>query len=292
LALEERILLVAGCPAIVDGLLPLVRQFACGEYGIALGGAHAKGVADAKSDLDLYLFARQVLPAEKRARLCQQWGIALQSVTSWGAPGAFVQGGTDFYLDGLKVECWLRNVDYVDEIVDECKRGIVRREFVTWTVMGFYRHCTLSDLSNMRPVEDPGGILARWKAAVSAYPPKLRATILETHLQAAQFWPDNFHYRTAVERCDVIYTTGIVQQVVHNLIQVLFALNRAYFPGDKRLALAVKHLDVKPQEASRRIVELLSPGDGLARTTLDRQRGELGALVEEVVALVAQEKER
>jgi hypothetical protein len=269
-------------------LLPLIRQFARGEYGIALGGAHAKGVADAESDLDLYLFAREVLPAEQRERLCQAWGMGIQSVVSWGAPGAFVQGGTDFDVGGLKVECWLRNVDYVDEIVDECQRGIVRKEFVTWTVMGFYRHCTLSDLHNMHPLEDPEGVLARWKAAVSVYPPKLRATILETHLRAAQFWPDNFHYRTAVERKDVIYTTGIVQQVVHNLIQVLFALNRVYFPGDKKLALALEHLEVKPPKTNQRVVDLLAPGGSWDRASLKRQRDELCALVQEVAVLVAQ----
>jgi hypothetical protein len=282
--------MVASYESIADGLLPLVRQFACGEYGIALGGAHAKGAADPESDLDLYLFAREVLPARERASLCKQWGAGLESITSWGVPGTFVQGGTDFYVNGLKVECWLRNVDYVDQIVDECRRGIVQREFVTWTVMGFYRHCTLSDLDNMHLLEDPDGILARWKAAVSQYPPKLRATILETHLQAALFWPENFHYRTAVERCDVIYTTGIVQQVVHNLIQVLFALNRVYFSGDKKLALALDHLEVTPPDASRRIVALLSPGGGRDRDTLDRQRGELCALVQEVVALVARDE--
>ena len=151
--------------AVVDALLPLIGQFACGEHGIALGGAHAKGVADRESDLDLYLFAREVLPAKERERLCAQWGAAPLSIVSWGLPGPFVQGGTDFYVDGLKVECWLRNVGYVGEILDECERGIVQREFVTWTVMGFYRHCTLSDLYNMRPLVDPAGILARWKAA-------------------------------------------------------------------------------------------------------------------------------
>ena len=191
-------------------------------------------------------------------------------------------------MDGLKVEVWLRNIETVDEIVDECARGIARREFVTWTVMGFYRHCTLSDLYNMRPLKDPDGILARWKAAVSVYPPKLRTTILETHLQAAQFWPDNFHYRTAVERCDVIYTTGIVQQVVHNLIQVIFALNSTYFPGDKKLALALEHLEVRPPEISQRIEALLSPSGGRTRAALEQQRKEVRLLVGQVEALVAQ----
>ena len=164
--------------------------------------------------------------------------------------------------------------------------GIVRREFVTWTVMGFYNHCALSDLHNMVPLEDPAGVLARWKGAVAEYPPKLRETILNDHLRAAQFWPENFHYRSAVARCDAIYAAGIVHQVVHNLVQVLFALNRTYFPGDKKLDIALEHLEVKPAGFTERIQRLLLPGTGRDRDTLDRQRSELIELTRQVEELV------
>jgi hypothetical protein len=75
--------------------------------------------------------------------------------------------------------------------------------------------------------------------------------------------------------------------VVHNLIQVLFALNRVYFPGDKKLALALDHLEIAPLHASRRIADLLALEEGRNRDSLDCQRRELCALVQEVVALVA-----
>jgi hypothetical protein len=271
---------------IVDTLLPLLRQFVLGEYGIALGGAHAKGVEDQESDVDIYLFAQQVLPAQERARRCEEFGSAIGSVVSWGVDAPFVQGGTDFYLHGTKVECWLRNTDYISDILSDCVAGIVRREFVTWTVMGFYNHCTLSDLHNMVPIEDPAGVLARWKAAVTEYPLKLRETILKDHLRAAKFWPENFHYRSAVARCDAIYAVGIVHQVVHNLIQVLFALNRAYFPGDKKLNIALEHLEVKPAGFTEQIQRLLLPGTGRDRDTLDQQRTALIELTRQVEELV------
>jgi hypothetical protein len=274
--------------SMVDKLLPLLRRFPRSEFGIALGGAHAKGVEDRESDLDLYVFARQVRPAGERMQLCRQYDDAIGSVTSWGEDSKFVQAGTDFYYNDVKVECWLRHVDDVSHIVDECVRGIVRREFVTWTVMGFYNHCTLSDLAKMVPLEDPAGILARWKAEVSVYPPKLRERIIDDHLRAAKFWPENYHYRTAVERCDCIYTTGIVQQVVHNLIQVVFALNCVYFSGDKKLAVALDHLAVKPREFSERIAGLLLSEAGRSPAALHRQRIELGALVAELEALADQ----
>ena len=272
---------------IVDELLPLLRQFCRGEYGVALGGAHAKGVDDEESDLDLYVFAREVIPAADREQLCRPFADDVESIYSWGDAPEFVQTGTDFYLKQQKVECWLRHIDYISNIVAECKDGIVKRDLITWTVMGFYNHCTLSDLHRMKPLDDPFGILAHWKSELVEYPPKMRETIVTDHLTAARFWPGNFHYRSAVERCDFIYVMGIVQQVVHNLIQVVFALNRVYFPGDKKLDVAIEHLTVKPDRFTERIRYLLFPGVKVDRSFLREQREELSELVREVESLAA-----
>ncbi|MFL5541399.1 MAG: nucleotidyltransferase domain-containing protein, partial [Longimicrobiaceae bacterium] len=72
--------------AVVRELLPLVRTFCTGEeYGVALGGSHAKGTADAHSDVDIYLFADAFLPAARRVELVTaRLGEAARAV-SWGA---------------------------------------------------------------------------------------------------------------------------------------------------------------------------------------------------------------
>jgi hypothetical protein len=271
---------------LVEQLLPALRGFSRGEYGIALGGSHAKGVADERSDLDLYVFAREVLPNEERTRLIERLP-GVTGIVSWGQTEPFIQAGTDFYLARQKVEVWLRNADYMADTIGDCRAGIVRHDMVTWTVMGFYNHCALSDVSKMRALEDPYGILARWQAAVSEYPPELRDAIIGRHMQAARFWPGNFHCLSAVERGDVIYVAGIVQQVVDNLIQVLFALNRVYFPGEKKLAAALDHLPVKPEAFVARIERLVFPAATAEVGYLGEQSRELAALVEEVCALVA-----
>ncbi len=277
---------------MVDELVPLVRQLvqadcrAHGEYGIALGGAHAKGVDDAESDLDLYLFAPRVLTVAERARACQAFSADVSEVVCWGEDEPFVQGGADFLYRGRKVECWLRNTEYIAGSVAECQAGVIHHDLVTWTVMGFYNYCALSDLAHMLPVDDPGGMLARWKDDVGHYPPKLRQAIIERYLGAARFWPHNFHYKSAVERCDSIYTVGIVQQVVHNLIQVLFAVNETYFPGDKKLDIALDHLAATPENFAQRVKWLLCPGSPLDRPMLAKQREELGRLLAEVEALI------
>lgn len=277
--------------AAVETLRPLLRQLVCGEYGVAVGGAHAKHMDDEESDLDLYVFAGGILPNPERTRLTLQLSPDVRDVVSYGCLEPFEQAGTDFFLGTLKIECWFRNTASLDHALDEGAAGIVRQDLVTWTTTGFFNHCSLSDLNSMVPVEDPTGLLARWKDRVRRYPPRLRASIIERHLGAARFWPGNFHYRSAVERRDVIYTTGIVQQVVHNLIQVLFAANRAYFPGDKKLASAIASLDLVPDRFAERVQGLLFPGRPVNVEVLRDQQRELQDLLKAVEGIVSRTSE-
>lgn len=274
-----------GLATAIETLLPALRACCRSDYGIALGGAHAKGVDDAESDIDLYVFAREILPGGERSAI---FGAlpGVEQVTCWGEDGVFEQAGSDFFYQGKKIEVWFRNSDYIAAVIESCLRGEARRDYVAWTVMGFYNYCTLSDLSKMHPLDDPTGLLAGWQSTVSVFPPALRERIVRVHYWSARFWPDNFHYKTAIRRCDVIYTAGIVQQTVYNLIQVLFALNEIYFPGEKKMAAALEQLAVKPVGFTRRIERLLFPAEPANAAVLEAQRQELAALVEETASLV------
>jgi predicted nucleotidyltransferase len=274
--------------AIVRELLPLVRAFCAGEpYGIALGGSHAKGTADAHSDVDVYLFADAFLSAARRVELVTaRLGDAAQAV-SWGADDPFVEGGTDFSVDGIRVECWLRSARQVESTIADCVEGRIRRERAVWTAMGYFNYVALGDVHAMRIVDDPRGMLARWKAQVATYPEPLRDAILRRFMAEAAFWPENPHYLGAVERADVIYTSAIVQQVLQALIQVVFALNRAYFPGEKKLAGALDKLPVAPPNFAARCEALLCPGAPPSVAKLREQRRDLTSLVSEVGELRA-----
>lgn len=272
--------------AVINDLLPLLRSLCLADYGIALGGAHAKGVDDAESDLDLYVFTANAHGNTDRTRLAAAFSPEITQLVSWGDDNPFIQGGTDFYYKGIKVECWLRASWLIETAIKDSHEGLIKRDYVTWTTTGFYNHVALSDIKVMKPLDDPTGLLARWQQEIAVYPEKLYEAVINTHLPAARFWPHNFHYSSAVERLDVIYTTGIVAQVVHNLIQVLFAVNRTYFPGDKKLANALSHLERLPGDCVKRINGLLWPGEACTVQVLQAQQQELQRLVQEVAELV------
>lgn len=271
----------------IADLLGLVRSLADGEYGIALGGSYAKGTADADSDLDLYLFSKRIRPREERQRLVAAYSPDITALVCWDVGDPVTQCGTDFRYCGRLVETWTRSIDAIDAVIEECRQGIVKRNLVTWTTTGFYNHCCLSDIQVMIPLEDPAGIISLWKSLIAVYPPKLKQAIIEQHLGAARFWPWNPHYQSAVERADVIYVTGIVQQVVHNVIQVLFALNETYFPGDKNLRRSTDHFQLAPPRLGERLDSLLWPDYPPTPEMLHRQQADLCDLVQETMKLVS-----
>ena len=275
-----------GILKIVGELTPLVRTFSRSDYGIAVGGAHAKGVEDTASDLDLYLFAEEVLTCDNRRRETTDFSSRISHVICWGEDDPFEQGGTDFEYEVGKVECWLRHIDVIEGSIAEGLKGIVRCDRVTWTPNGFYNHCALSDVDSMVVIDDPTGMLAHWKAAIAVYPSRLRGRIISTHLDAARFWPANFHYDSAIQRQDVIYTTSIVQQVLHNLVQVLFAVNEVYFPGDKKMDGALARLDRLPVRLAERMRGLIWPGEAASVAVLKGQQADLQALLAETESLV------
>ena len=278
--------MTAAPEAVAAELLPLLRKMCAGEYGIAIGGSHSKGSSDALSDVDVYLFAREVLPGAERAlRVAAALGC---EAASWGRDVPFVEGGTDFVYRGQRVECWLRNPERVEATIAACREGRIQRDLVVWTVMGFFNYVVLADVRAMRDVEDPYGFLGRWKEETGSYPERLRSAVVGRFMEEASFWPENFHYATAVERADVFYTSGIVQQVVQALIQVIFALNREYFPGEKKVAYALSALPVQPRGFAARAQGLIAPGKSPDVAQLREQRRELGALVAEVAGLVAE----
>ena len=271
---------------LANDVIPLLRQFCIGEYGIAIGGSYAKGISDAQSDVDVYVFAKQILPCGQRSALIEQGIGSLAQVISWGDDAEFVEGGTDFWYAGRKVECWLRNAQRIEKTLQMCEEGRIERACVVWTVMGFYNYVALSDIHVMQIIEDPYGILGCWKTRIAGYPQALRKAIVERYLAEAQFWPENFHYRSAVERGDILYTSGIVQQVVYALIQVVFALNRVYFPGEKKVGVVLEKLALQPQEFNQRIRELVYPGNAGSIAHLRAQREALVGLVHDVKKLV------
>ncbi|MDE7218646.1 MAG: DUF4037 domain-containing protein [Oscillospiraceae bacterium] len=231
----------------IKELTELLKETVEGKCAIALAGAHAKGAADAASDIDLYIFAERAKPYYQRLALIRD--AADPETTPWidqefdAAPWG---GGMDFMYRGTPVEVVGRTLKRMDHVVEDCLHGKFDIIPATWTSNGYYTFIYLCELSFLKPVWDPDGILDIYQQKAAIYPEPLRRAIVETFMGRAGTWIENFHYSSAVRRGDVLFTAPIVLHTVMDMIQVVFALNRVYFTGDKKLETALAKMPFCP----------------------------------------------
>lgn len=242
----------------MENLDDLIRRVAAAAQhladtpcAVALGGSLAKGVADAQSDLDIYVFAQSWLPDGARTAVIQQALGPVTRLRSWSAPPE--QAGTDFAVQEQEVEIWLRQLGPIADIVERSVRGEVVRRYVRWTPNGFYEHAALADLTSLKVIADPHGLLSPLLDQLQSYPHALRRSLIEHGLASARFWRGNFHLETALARADGYYLQSIAQQIAADLVQALFAANETYFPGDKKLHVHLGKLAWHPDGFETRL---------------------------------------
>lgn len=273
----------------IEALVEVLKQTTKGTCAIALAGAHAKGVADASSDIDFYIFAEEAQPMELRRALIESiadpgttpWLDETFDATPWG-------GGMDFMYQGTPVEVTARTFDRMNRVVDGCLAGEFEIIPATWTSNGYYTFIYLCELSFIMPVYDPEGTLAALQKKAAVYPEALRRSIVETFWGRANTWLDNFHYESAIERQDVLFTAPIVLHTILDLVQVIFALNHTYFSGDKKLEVALSKLPACPAILLKELRFLLSAPEtaesfARQRALLHLIRDELALQVWEVI---------
>lgn len=244
-----------------------------GLVGVTLGGSAASGLADAASDLDLHVYWRAPLaPTDERTerlrRVADQGSIEMD-VRYWG------------HEDHLKVDERLVELIYVnlDELRGEIEQaygaGLNGEGFVT--TQFFY-------LANGHILHDATGEVAALQQRLqAAYPEPTRRLLLTHNPVLLRAYLEQF--RKAQRRGDLLYVQHrryTIQMVFFNL---LFALNRRYHPGEKRLLKHTSSFALQPPrmaERWERVARLAADAPALA--------DELASLVRALCALVEEQR--
>lgn len=251
---------------VIDELLPLCRALGEGKYAVSVGGSYGKRTFDADSDLDFRLFC-------ERERQDPTAGAALQAaIERWADRGITIDG------------CWVRTIGDIEAQLDRWEAGKSRPIDLVWAIWGYQ---VLTDVYNQAVIEDPYGILAGWRERLSTYSPDLKAAIVGKHLRSLRYWRPDYHYAHKVDQGDAVFLASITAHLVHDLLQVLFALNETYYPGDGNNLHFVRRFEIAPADAVARIERVLYPGRG--PDAYAAQYADLIALIDEVEALVPDE---
>jgi hypothetical protein len=247
---------------VVEDCLPLCRALGEGRYAVSIGGSYGKGTFDQQSDLDFRLFCeRRSASPEARA--------ALQAaIDRWRDRGVVIDG------------CWVRTIAEIDQELDRWMSGKTEPTPMVWTIWGYYLP---TDIYNQAVIEDPYGVIDRWKTQLQVYPTQLKAALLEEHLGSIRYWRQDYHYRHKVARGDAVFLAGLAARLVHDMIQVLFALNETYYVGDGNNLDFVRQFDDVPENFTSRVTRALYPTAG--EDAYEMQYELLAGLADDVDAL-------
>jgi Domain of unknown function (DUF4037) len=240
-----------------------------GFAAISLGGSVAAGLADDASDLDLHVYWREPLaaPSTRRERLAQIVGAdgVEVDILDWGRED-------NLRVDGRMVELIYMPFDELCAEVDQAYgAGLITEGYTTARL--FY-------VASGQPLHDPSGELSALRERLlAAYPEPTRRLLLQYHPALLRVYLG--HLRLAQSRGDLLaaqHRRYTIQMVWFNL---LFALNRRYHPGEKRLLIHSQSCMLRPDNLAarwERSARLAADDPELARV--------LGGLVDDLCALI------
>lgn len=253
---------------LCEDVLPVFRRMsATDRYAITLGGSHGKGLSDRQSDFDFRIYFETPAKEPVFHAAAEELGRAIEK---WKA--------RDIEIDGV----WPRAIADVDRELDRWLAGDASPKPYEWNVWGYHM---LTDIYNQAIVEDPCGVAQAWKDRLAVYPDTLRDSILKHRGDSLRYWLADYHYRNKAVRRDFVFMASITARLVNDMMQILYALNRFYFPGDGLNLIFSREFSVKPDNLEERIVRILYPGADAG--CLDRQYSETTALIIDVLALAS-----
>ena len=252
---------------LCDDFLPVFRKLAGTEvYSITLSGSRGKGAADLNSDFDFGVFYEE--PAKREVRRLAYEEIN-RLVSKWKQKNVLVDGP------------WARTYAEVDEKLDLWLTGKGEPEPYVWTIWGYN---LLTEINNMQVVEDPYGRVSQWKERLSTYPEALKNSIIKKHSASLEYWRNDYHYLNKVRRKDVVFLASLNARLIQDIVQIIYALNAYYYPGDGMNLKYSEQFECKPERFEERVTDILQTTG--SDDAYEVQYKKMIGLIDDVLALV------
>lgn len=236
-------------PAIRDIIKAITDEFSKlpEVQAVLLGGSHATGKADETSDIDLYIYVTKEIPLETRQAIIKPRASQAELDNKfWETEDYWLEK-----VDGRKVEIIYRG----DWVVDHLKSLLENHQ----AQLGFSTSIWHSVLTAVILFERDGWFTQLQNKVRVPYPDKLAGAIIAKNfplLKGSMAAHPKELYKAAL-RDDVVTLHHRIEDLIKSYFDVLFALNREFHPGEKRLLVYAEKLERQPENMSRDMKEVL-----------------------------------
>ena len=231
-----------------------------GIRAVVLGGSHARGRAQAGSDIDLGILYSEAAPfaIEEVRKLAEEVNdTAGPVVTDFYGWGPWVNGGAWLTIGGQRVDFIYRNLEQLERVIAEGEAGRYEVHYLQQPQFGFFSGTYPGEIRVCIPLFDPQGRVVELKRRVTEYPEALRRVVVQDYLFMAEFTLAAFAPKVAA-RSDVYGTAACLTRAVNELAMALFALNREYPINDKTVLAEIGVFERAPREFRARVQETLA----------------------------------
>ncbi|MCC6455940.1 MAG: DUF4037 domain-containing protein [Caldilineaceae bacterium] len=217
---------------------------------VALAGSLTAGTEDESSDLDIYVYTRADVPLDVRAALVEKRAARNVEIgnDTWGPGDEWVDGET-----GRGIDLMYFGTIWMEEQLD---RVLVQHQPSLGYTTAFW-----STLLRSAPLYDRDGWFANLQARAQApYPEPLRRAIIAKNHPILRAKTSSYLHQLekAFARQDRVSLNHRVAALLASYFDILFAINRAPHPGEKRLLRYARELcPLQPEGMEAQVDALL-----------------------------------
>jgi predicted nucleotidyltransferase len=229
-----------------------------GVKAVVLGGSRADDSERLDSDADLGIYYENqnkfdlYAIRELATQVNDTPNPIVTSIDEWGK---WVNGGAWLTIKGQRVDFLYRDLNFVKQIIQDCKNGIIQSDFYQQPPYGFHSFIYCAEIQTCKILFDLENAITNLKLEVKEYPKPLRKAIINGFLWDAEF--SLSHCKKSAERGEVLIVAGCLTRIAGDLIQVLYALNNTYFIGVKKFYRQEPVFELKINNFSTRINQIL-----------------------------------
>lgn len=206
-----------------------------------------------EGDIDIFIYCDSIPNLAKRQLIVNQLG----NHTEKGKVNIFEGGhwgvGDFILINGI--ETWLMYFTINETLTDV--QAILNGENPDKLDNYYYPIGRCAMLKNINILCDKNDFLLGLKNRLSEYPDKLAKILIQYHLDKLEDLED---LERAVVRRDVLFYHFAIDIAIDHFLQILFAINRTYFPSRKRTLDFTENFDIKPEGCNEKLLEVIRLG--------------------------------
>jgi hypothetical protein len=205
-----------------------------------------------ESDIDIFVLGDTVPSYETRKAVYDKNSSLFEECRMQVCEGGVWGTGDIFMIDGVETMLMYFSTDetlkYVNDILDGKHLDSTR---------GFYPVGRCATLKSINIIFDESQVLDSLKKILLIYPDNLKEEMINFHIKKIN---DKGDFGRAILRKDVLFYHQVLEVSIDHYLQILYAINKTYYPSRKRTKQYIDSFKLKPENCYERLLDVIKLG--------------------------------